>query len=351
MVDGDFVVGFGSEVESAFINYEADDTGRAWDRTTSWDPWNETYYIRARVQHFDGGEQLIGMQRMPHELDSFEGYNVYRDGELLTTTEMLNHIDDTLPDYGSYDYQVSALYAGMESELSEALTVPWTPPIIAPENLTAELNEETGEVTLRWDHPDAGGSAAGVRTNAGLVVQRDLRADGRQTVTIDPTQSGVGELDEFLHFTVRRNNVTIAEPTSSPYVDQLPEFGSYAYMVRADYDEGESTNAGPAIVHWLDNAVGDEPGATPTSFAIANLYPNPFNPSVTVSVAVPNAQNVTLAVFDVLGREVAQMHNGVLQAGTHQFSWNAGARPAGIYFLKAVAADGRNDIKRMLYMK
>ena len=61
----------------------------------------------------------------------------------------------------------------------------------------------------------------------------------------------------------------------------------------------------------------------PTRFAVAQNHPNPFNPSTTISFAVPeNAGQVSLAIFDVSGRLVRTLESSSLPAGTYTRDWN-----------------------------
>ena len=68
-------------------------------------------------------------------------------------------------------------------------------------------------------------------------------------------------------------------------------------------------------------------------------YPNPFNIVTTIEYELEGDGNITLAVFNYLGQEVAQIVNGRQSKGTHQVQWNAESIPAGIYFYE-LKADG-----------
>ena len=60
----------------------------------------------------------------------------------------------------------------------------------------------------------------------------------------------------------------------------------------------------------------------PTSFSLAQNYPNPFNPSTTIRFGLPQTSNVTLRLYDALGREVATLLNEQRPAGYIQVVWN-----------------------------
>jgi photosystem II stability/assembly factor-like uncharacterized protein len=79
----------------------------------------------------------------------------------------------------------------------------------------------------------------------------------------------------------------------------------------------------------------------PTNFLLSQNHPNPFNPSTIISYQLPIAGNVTLKVYDLLGREVATLVNEEKPAGSYnaQFTINNVPLSSGIYFYKLQAGD------------
>lgn len=73
----------------------------------------------------------------------------------------------------------------------------------------------------------------------------------------------------------------------------------------------------------------------PDSFVLDAARPNPFNPSTTLTLRVPNTQHVRVAAFDVMGREVATVYKGVLETGTHDLQFNGGHLPSSTYLIVA----------------
>jgi hypothetical protein len=68
--------------------------------------------------------------------------------------------------------------------------------------------------------------------------------------------------------------------------------------------------------------VAGDAGQVPDDYSLSN-YPNPFNPTTSVLFTMPNADEVTLRVFDLQGRQIAELlHNARMQAGAHQIAWN-----------------------------
>ncbi|MCI0696847.1 carboxypeptidase regulatory-like domain-containing protein [candidate division KSB1 bacterium] len=81
----------------------------------------------------------------------------------------------------------------------------------------------------------------------------------------------------------------------------------------------------------------EEQKALPVKFELSANYPNPFNPATTIHFGLPKAQEVRLAVYNVLGREVKELLNSYVEAGRHNLEWNgtdSAGKPvaSGIYF-------------------
>lgn len=77
--------------------------------------------------------------------------------------------------------------------------------------------------------------------------------------------------------------------------------------------------------------------APPGKFELENNYPNPFNPATTIKYRLPAQMTVKVTIFDVLGREVAVLADGLQEAGTQTLSWDASRMASGLYFYRVVA--------------
>jgi hypothetical protein len=86
----------------------------------------------------------------------------------------------------------------------------------------------------------------------------------------------------------------------------------------------------------------------PVDYSLAQNYPNPFNPTTNISYSLKATGNVRLSVFDLLGREVATVVNGVQSVGEHQVSFNAANLGSGIYFYRLQAGNTVMTKKMML---
>ncbi|MBP6672711.1 MAG: T9SS type A sorting domain-containing protein [Bacteroidetes bacterium] len=88
----------------------------------------------------------------------------------------------------------------------------------------------------------------------------------------------------------------------------------------------------------------------PKDFILSQNYPNPFNPGTKIDVALPQSSSVTLTVYDGLGRELEQIVNGRMDAGSHSFQWNASRYPSGIYYYRLTAGTFVQT-KKMILLK
>ena len=94
----------------------------------------------------------------------------------------------------------------------------------------------------------------------------------------------------------------------------------------------------------------DDGRGTMDEFALLQNYPNPFNPSTQIRFTLQSSNVTRLTVYDVVGREVAVLVNGVMSAGAHSVSFDASNLSSGVYLYK-LEAGGQVLTKRMTLMK
>ncbi len=81
-------------------------------------------------------------------------------------------------------------------------------------------------------------------------------------------------------------------------------------------------------------SVYDELSVQPSNFFVSNNFPNPFNPTTSFYIYLPNQGAVKCTVYDINGKEVAELLNGELNYGRHLVTWNAENFCSGVYFVK-----------------
>lgn len=88
----------------------------------------------------------------------------------------------------------------------------------------------------------------------------------------------------------------------------------------------------------------------PTAFSLVQNYPNPFNPSTTISYAIPVAGKVSLKVYDILGKQQAELVNAYQSAGDYKVTFAASHLPSGVYLYKIQAGEF-TETKKCILMK
>ena len=93
----------------------------------------------------------------------------------------------------------------------------------------------------------------------------------------------------------------------------------------------------------------------PDDFMLYANYPNPFNPTTKIEYGLPEEANVSLVIFDILGREVITLVNGLQEPGYRSMTWNGADAfgrnvSAGMYFYLLQAGDFR-QVNKMILLK
>jgi hypothetical protein len=88
----------------------------------------------------------------------------------------------------------------------------------------------------------------------------------------------------------------------------------------------------------------------PSEYSLSPNFPNPFNPSTTINYQLPKQSQVTLKIFDVLGREVTTLINKVEEAGYKSVNFDASKLPSGVYFYR-IQAGSFVQTNKMLLMR
>jgi hypothetical protein len=112
---------------------------------------------------------------------------------------------------------------------------------------------------------------------------------------------------------------------------------------------------GPTNAFYNAEVLTDNLNRNPNSeissrFSLSQNYPNPFNPVTNIKFDIPNASNVKLTVFDITGREIAELVNNQLEAGTYNVDFDASHLASGTYFYRIEAGDFK-EVKKMLMVK
>jgi hypothetical protein len=135
-------------------------------------------------------------------------------------------------------------------------------------------------------------------------------------------------------------NGTTTEKQSYSYTDRNLTEGNYSYRLKqVDFNgEFEYSNAIEVLV------------TAPNKFELSQNYPNPFNPITAISFTLPQAGNVKLSVYNLLGQEVQTLVNGFMESGLHSVNFEAKNLNSGIYLYK-LEANGISSVRKMTLIK
>jgi hypothetical protein len=176
------------------------------------------------------------------------------------------------------------------------------------------MNESNHEVTIVWQYrntPDYYGFAMG-------FAQR--LSNGNTLISWGSTNPTLTE--------VRPNGSKALQMTFDPNV--------FSYRV-FKYD-------------WNMVSIDPEPAGIPKSFSLSQNYPNPFNPNTKISFSIPAASDVSLVIYDAIGRVIETITKGTYAAGKYSVDFNASKLTSGIYFYRITAGD-YNETKKMILVK
>ncbi|MCB2211642.1 choice-of-anchor D domain-containing protein [bacterium] len=143
--------------------------------------------------------------------------------------------------------------------------------------------------------------------------------------------------------------------------DVLVDGIGYSWHVVATVSAGGFSDWVPSDEHfkfYLDwtsiNNLSVQPGGwtapTVEQFALESIYPNPFNSSTTIRLNIPYSNQVKVIVYDILGREIIRLAEGLTEPGIHTLTWSPNGS-AGVYFLRIESNAGNAITRKLVYMK
>ncbi len=163
------------------------------------------------------------------------------------------------------------------------------------------------------------------------IVMTDPEAD-----TIYTADLGGFEAGTTLEFKCRRNGAW----------DNTEEFyggSNRSYLVTDTGDQVIPTFLYSDITEVAIDGV-------PTDFALEQNYPNPFNPTTTINFQIPTAEMVTMNIYDLSGRKVAEIFNAQMEAGYYNVAFDASTLASGMYIYR-LTAGSFTDVRKMTLLK
>ncbi len=136
--------------------------------------------------------------------------------------------------------------------------------------------------------------------------------------------------------------ITTSELTTVDRVSDIGAYNGYLYF-SCEYSGLYKCPLSDVLTTVEENDVN-----IPNDFTLSQNYPNPFNPSTTIAFSIPTSAFVTLKIYDVLGKEVANLCNEELPAGKYSRNWDASKCASGMYVYQIKAGDFVSSKKLML---
>ena len=201
--------------------------------------------------------------------------------------------------------------------------------------------------------------------SASVVLNPDLSVTYNETVTgLSPTAahfhdapSGVaGGVVKNISFTNNTASGTwtsadASQPLTDALLKELVKGRLYVNAHSSADPGGEIRGQVVGSTGLATSVERIETGRVPTAYRLDQNYPNPFNPSTVISFQVSAVSKVRLMVFDILGREVATLVDGVREPGAYKVSFNAGGLTSGVYFYTLQADGATIQTKKMLLLR
>ncbi len=119
---------------------------------------------------------------------------------------------------------------------------------------------------------------------------------------------------------------------------------------------GEFTDgAGWVLTEWFDELdelnAPDVSANIPSEYVLHEAYPNPFNPTTSIAISLPEMANLKVTVVNTLGQQVAEVANGHYAQGYYNFTFDARDLASGIYFVQAVVPGKLNDMRKLVLLR
>jgi len=349
--DGGYIItGYTGAFGSGFDVYliKTDATGdTVWTRTYGGLGSSEIDYGRSVRQTDDGGYIVAG------ETSSFGagGFDVYL---LKIAGERLMVDFDIKPQSCPNPLNVRPYYNdehGPRGALPTAIlgTEDFDVNDIDPTTVTLE-----GVSSLRWDYEDVAAPVVGPQelidpTTVTLEGVSPLRWDyedvaapvvDRQEVC-DCTEEGP---DGYVDLTLKFSRAEIIAALGSPPNGELP-----LTVAGTLYDGTAFEGVDCVVIINSPYITLEKPrAAIPESYVLKGNVPNPFNATTTITYGLPEAGQVSLKVYNLMGQEVATLVDGKQEAGYSSVTWNAGDKPSGIYFYRIQAGDFTESVRMIL---
>lgn len=264
--------------------------------------------------------------------------SAYSNVMLLDMSGTYSAADMSWPTYRN-DRQNRGIYRRLFTPVLSLTLVPLNPPIVIPGGggafgYSASIENTTGgAVTFdAWTMVELpNGNMYGP-----LILRTGLSVPGGAVIS--------RELSQTVPWNAPAGNY-IYSGYAGLYPDSVIDSDQFGFVKLAS--EGSPMEYSTWSLSGWDELVTQ---VAPAEFALSGAYPNPFNPIAVIEFALPEAVKAELKVYNIEGREIAVLVDGLVPAGWHKVNFNGEGLASGIYFVK-FSAPGFTEVKRMALMK
>lgn len=272
--------------------------------------------------------QSVSLSWTASDGDAISHYNIYRSEHPDSSFQYLGsvdhpdtlYIDNGINSFRSYYYAATAVDEyGYESDFSNIYTLePATATPVELSSFSARVEAHT--VAVEW-------STHSERNNYGFELQKSR--DGQLFETV-----------AFIH-----GGGTTSTPRSYRYSDDEVQSGRYYYRLKQI-----DLNGNVALSKIIEIAL-----PLPDDLQLFPNYPNPFNPSTTISYTLPVDGDVELTVYNSTGQKITTLVEETQAAGYHSILWDGRDRadmpvPSGLYYYRIKTPAGA-QFRKMLLLK
>ncbi|HEX7343955.1 MAG TPA: T9SS type A sorting domain-containing protein, partial [bacterium] len=103
------------------------------------------------------------------------------------------------------------------------------------------------------------------------------------------------------------------------------------------------------LVQFLGITSNEAGAALPTTVSFT-AFPNPFNSTVSIRIELPFSDAIEVAVYDLMGRKVADIYRGIGAVGSQRLDWNAQHTPSGVYWIR-LQSGAQQEVQKMVVLK
>ncbi|MBS1261455.1 MAG: hypothetical protein MAG453_00776 [Calditrichaeota bacterium] len=301
-------------------------------------------------------------------------YNVFRNGQLLATSPDTTFDDAPPVPAQEYTYRVNAVYPNGVSMPTDPVSIYYRD--IAHEVLLSNFDFQfpatwdlDNDPLAPWEWQDynpapyatpfmlvqAPGNPDDFESD--LLIDASIDLDPWSSVEATGVQQGVPASAETGLYTYYMNAGAYPDDVMTGrwfrFVKGDPNFWGAARI--ADNDAappaGWITRGWPGMQTTGGEQAGESNYGLPERFAVESVYPNPFNPVASITVALPERAELAVTVFNVIGREVARLADGPISAGRHTFTFDGSSLSSGVYFVHAEVPGELDALRKLTLVK